>query len=56
MRLEEKVTELRAGIQQVNLVINDKAPHTRFDNTLENKHRQEWPILWNALDRLTKLG
>lgn len=45
---------LLSCIEQLKSAINDEGPNPRYHNKIMKKHRRDWPVLWEAIDRLVK--
>jgi hypothetical protein len=36
-------------------VLADKGPNPEYHHLIEQRHRQEWPLLWAAIDELCEM-
>lgn len=43
---------LRAKIAELDTIIQNRGLVPRYQDFVERKHRDEWPLLWSAIDSL----
>lgn len=48
--------DLREAVKAVQEAIRDEGPGADYHREMMRKHRQEWPTLWRALDRLIRVN
>lgn len=55
-RLQEQVRYLRHHIKSLDDAITHEGPNPKHHHAVMRKHRQEWPVLWKAIDLLRPAG
>jgi hypothetical protein len=46
------MSEIQEALEELRAAIENEGPHPLWHQQTMQRHRQEWPILWRAIDRL----
>lgn len=52
--LKKQNDEMKNAISSIIAAIEDKGAVPQYHNHVMRKHKEEWPTLWNAIDKAIK--